>query len=245
MIKKSFSLKICLAFFIFLLLFQCTLVSAQVKLSDSLVKERIRSIEKMLNEGKANANRWWYGWLIGYSTLSIAQGAGYFLSDDADTRMDWAFGSLSTLVGVATQAFIPMTPGYAPDHLARIPENSSDDALKKLSIAEDLLKCSALREKKGRSWRLHALYGIINVGGGLISVVAFKQPFWGEFTTFAVNTVISEAQIWTQPTRAVKDYESYCKKYKPGESLEAFKSRPRPEWHVGAYPGGVVVTLAF
>jgi hypothetical protein len=228
---------------VFVLLFQFLHVSAQIKLSDSIVKERIRSIEKMLNDGKANANRWWYGWLIGYSALSVAQGAGYFLSDDPDAKMDWAFGSLSTLVGVTTQVFYPMTPGIAPDHLARLPENNTDDALKKLSVAEDFLKCSALREKKGRSWRLHTLYGLINVGGGLVSIIAFKQPFWGEFRNFAINTVVSEAQIFTQPTKAMKDYQYYCRKYKAGETLEVYK--PKAEWHVSAYPGGVVVSLVF
>lgn len=228
---------------VFVLILQFLHLSAQDKLSDTLVKERIQSIQKMLDEGKTNANRWWYGWLIGYSALTVGQGAGYFVSTDENAKVEWAFGSFTSLLGVATQVLMPMVPGYAPDRLALIPENNKEEELQKLNIAEDLLKLSAHREKKGRSWKMHALCGIANAGVELIYCYGFNQPQGIAIRDFAINTFISEAQIWSQPTRAMKDYQSYCRKYKAGENLRVYK--PIPEWHVSAYPGGISICLLF
>ena len=235
------NIRVTLIFFV--LIFQFLHLSAQVQLSDSLVKERIQCIQKMLDEGKKNANLWWNGWLVGYGALTVGQGAVSLMSTDENTKIEWAFGSFTSLIGVASQVFMPMVPGYAPDRLALITENNKEEEIKKLNIAEDLLKLSVLREKTGRSWKMHALCGIVNVGVELIYCYGFNQPGGTAIRYFAINTAISEAQIWTQPTKAMKDYKNYCKKYRPIENLGIYKQKP--EWHVGVYPGGITACLVF
>jgi hypothetical protein len=228
---------------VFFVMFQIHQLRAQDVPSDSVVKERIQCIQKMLDEGQQNANLWRNGWIIGYSALTVGQGAAYYISTDENIKMIWAMGSATTLACAAIGIFTPMLAAYTPPNLSRIPENSKEEQQKKLEIAEKYLKFSAEQEKEGRSWKVHALYGIVNAGEGVLVCVAFDQSFWSGFTNFALSSIVSEAQIWSQPTKAISDFQSYCRRYKPEETPEAL--RQKPVWHVNAYPGGVVVNLVF
>ena len=223
--------------------FQSLNISAQTDLSDSIVTARIQIIEKMLEQGKPNANLWWYGWLAGYSAATIGQGAVFFSTNDKAFKQDMAVGAATTFLGALGQIVTPMVPGYAPDRLKMIKGNTIEERRQKLIDAEELLKKSALREKSGRSWQTHAIATAVNAGSGLITWLRFKRDVWAGLENFALNSCITEAQIWTQPTRAMRDYKNYCKKYKSGESTIALK--PEPVWFVSGSPGGVQLKIIF
>jgi hypothetical protein len=229
--------------FAFILNFQFLHLTAQTEIPDSLVSERIIYIENILDHGKPNANLWWNGWLIGYSVATIGQGVVFLVSEDKNTRQDMVVGAATTLLGAVGQLLTPMVPAHAPDRLSRIPEENPEERKMKLNEAEELLEASALREKNGRSWQVHAVTGVVNIGGGLITWLGFKRTVWAGVANFALNTVITEAQIWTQPTRAMKDYESYCRMYRPGETPYSFK--PDISWYVSVYPGGLSMKVVF
>ncbi len=242
---KKFNIKISLwkILFSLLLFYQCYPVFAQNELSDSQVKERLQVLQQMLKQGEPNADRWWYGWLIGYSAATVGQGAIFLTSEDKETRQDMALGAATTFLGAMGQIIAPMTPGSAPDRLARIPESTPEQRRKKLAEAEELLKQSALREKEGRSWKNHAITGIVNFGSGLVVWLGFKRSIWEGVGNFALNTVITEAQIWTQPTRAIKDYNEYMSRYQSGSDMGCSQSEVK--WFVNVYPGGVGVSIIF
>ena len=197
----------------------------------------------MLEQGKSNANRWWYGWLIGYSAATIGQGAVFLTSEDKETRQDMALGAATTFLGAMGQIITPMVPGAAPDRLADISESTAEEKSNKLLKAEKLLKESAFREKDGRSWKTHAIAGVVNLSSGLIVWLGFKRSIWEGVGNFALNTVITEAQIWTQPTRAITDYDDYIKKYKSGEKLGCRKSEL--SWSITMSPGGLGINILF
>jgi hypothetical protein len=90
---------------------------------------------------------------------------------------------------------------------------------------------------------MHVVTGVVNIGSGLITWLGFKRTFWDGVENFAINTVITEAQIWTQPTRAVKDYQDYCKKYDSVSAPVILK--PEKMWLVRAYPGGIAIEFVF
>ena len=140
---------------LFVFLAQSNLASAQDELSDSQIQERLQTIHQILEHGKSNANRWWYGWLIGYSTTTIAQGAIGLTSGDKETRQDMALGAATTFLGAMGQIIAPMVPGTAPDRLADTPESTPAERKAKLLKAEKLLNECALREREGRSWKRH------------------------------------------------------------------------------------------
>jgi hypothetical protein len=229
--------------FISVLVSQPVILSAQDEISDSLINERIRYIQKVLDNGKPNADLWWYGWLAGYSAATIGQGAVCLSSNEKGTKQDMALGAATTLLGAAGQLLSPMTPGSAPVQLAQLPEDNYESRLQKLKSAEELLKASAMREKSGRSWQIHVISSAVNLTSGLITWLGFKRNIWAGVGNFALNSVITEAQIWTQPTRAMKDYQDYCQRFKSGDSPVSLKSNP--SWYVGVAPGGLEVRIVF
>ncbi|MGD0753819.1 MAG: hypothetical protein ABR927_02070 [Bacteroidales bacterium] len=229
--------------FIFIFVFQSVILFSQDEIPDSLIDERIKYIQNILNQGQPNANRWWYGWLAGYSAATIGQGAICLSSNDKGTRQDMALGAATTLLGAAGQLLSPMVPGYAPDQLMQIPEDTHEARLQKLNNAEELLKASALREKSGRSWQVHAISSAVNLTSGLITWLGFRRNVWAGVENFALNSVITEAQIWTQPTRAMKDYQNYCQRFKSGENPISLKSDL--SWFVSVAPGGIKVKIVF
>lgn len=216
---------------------------AQAITDDAVVKERIKAIQSMLEEDRKGTNLWWYGWLGAYGAATVGQGAVYFTSNDIPTKQDMAVGAATTLLGAAGQLISPLHPGKKANLLSEIPESTPEERLKKLDAAEEYLRAVANTEKFGRSWKTHALFGVVNIGSGLITWIGFKRSVWAGLGNFALNSVVSEIQIWTQPTRTLRNYRDYCKKYQYGSVPVAWK--PRPVLNVGAYPGGVGLKLVF
>jgi hypothetical protein len=241
--KPCTSIKLLTIFLLLFFLCRFNGASAQDELSDSQVKERLKFIQQTLEQGKSNANRWWYGWLIGYSAATIAQGAIGLTSDARGTRQDMALGAATTFLGAVGQIITPMVPGSAPDRLAGIAESTPNERTEKLAKAEKLLQECALREREGRSWKTHAITGVANLSSGLIVWLGFKRSAWEGLGNFLLNTVITEAQIWTQPTRAIRDYDNYNKTYESEQKLS--RRKPGRNWFVNIYPGGLGISVMF
>ncbi len=227
---------------IFLMVFSAQLFSQQ-NISDTLVTERLQTIEQILNRGKPSANAWWYGWVIGYSAATVGQGAVMAMSEKLGTRQDMALGSITTILGAANILITPRDPAIATDKLAQIPENTPEERSIKLLEAEKLLKRSADVERAGRNWQEQAICGIVNVSSGLITWFGFHRNAMAGLENFLINTAISEAQIYTQPTRAMKDYNAYLNKYTSIQS--SFSKTTNLKLLVYAVPGGVGVKFVF
>lgn len=230
-------------FFLFIFIFQFSKVSAQIGLPDSLVQERINHIQKMLDEGKPNAKLWWNAWLYGYSAGVVAEGAIFLASDKLETRQDMVLGAATCMFGAVGQLIMPMTPARAPGKLALVPGETPEQRIIKLEKAEELFKASADREKEGRSWKMHAASGAVNLSSGLITWLGFDRTLKAGLINFAINTAITEAQIWTQPTRAIRDYATYCYNYKYGLANTSYKQRAH--LYLNAFPGGLALRLVF
>jgi hypothetical protein len=229
--------------FLFILIFQLPPLSGQVSIPDSIIAEQSEHIKKLLDQDKKNARIWWYGWFAGYSAATVAQGIVFFSSDNKSTRQDMALGAATTALGAAGQLLMPIVPKTLSLQDYQFPENASSKLTEELIYSEELLKEIAEREKEGRSWKIHALTGAVNVSTGLITWLGFKRSVWDGVEIFALNTVVTELQIWTQPTRAIKDYKNYCEKYGTESGIEAVK--PVKELVVNVYPGGIKIALNF
>ncbi len=233
------------ASFLFLLfsLLHFPQLRAQNALPDSVVKDRIEYIQKLLDKGKPAANLWWKGWLYGYSAATVIQGAVVFTSDKLESRQDMVLGAATTLVGAAGQLIMPMTPASAPAKLILIPGETPEERIKKLEYAEKLFEASANREKDGRSWQMHAASSAVNLGSGIITWLGFDRTIKSGLINFAINEVITEAQIWTQPTRAIRDYKKYREKYKSG--VPQASDKLKSSFFVSVCPGGLALRVVF
>lgn len=220
-----------------------TFISIRDQPSDKEITERLLIICKMLDRNEKEAGIWWYGWIGFYGTATLGLGAAACFTGKKTTREDMILGAGTTLLGVAGQLIAPVESGYDSNQFAQIRDISNKECLEKLRQAELMLKDQAEKARKGKSWQTHAISGVVNLSSGLITSLGFKRSAWDGIVNFALSTVITETQIWSQPTRAMKDYNFYCSKF----GLSGYQSVKRPDfvWYAYAHPGGIGIRLGF
>ncbi|MEW6365263.1 MAG: hypothetical protein AB1714_11585 [Acidobacteriota bacterium] len=213
------------------------------ELSDQEVSNRLTYIQTVLNEGQTKAKVWWYGWLVGYTGATAGQMAFYAATDEQKTKQDMAAGAGTTALGAVGLLIMPMDPARLPNDLRAIPADTPEARRAKLATAESYLRRSAAREASGRSWKVHALAAAVNLGAGLAIGLRHDRPFSDGLITFAVGQLVSEAQIFTQPRRAIRDLREY--EGRSDWSSASVRSEAPREWYIGASPSGFVVGLRF
>jgi hypothetical protein len=228
---------------IFILVFQLFSLSAQENHSDSLDSKQLDEIKNLVYQDRLSAQRWWYTWIAGYSAATIGQGIVYFYAEEKTTRQDMALGSVSAILGALGLLITPIVPPNSSIENPMLTENSSGGEIKTMENYEEILKEIARRETAGKSWKMHALTGSVNLGCGLVTWLGFNRTVQDGLVIFVLNTAVTEAQIWSQPIRAKRDYQNYCKKYYSTQGEVTLK--PQLEWAFNVYPGGLSFELNF
>lgn len=234
---------------LFVLSFPFSKVSGQVAVYDNVADSKLQFLKSTLHADYQRTQRWWYGWLGAYSAATIGQGAVFFMSDSKSMRQDMALGAVTTLLGAAGQFISPFMPNKEFSQFSSLSENSDNDKLKKLAAAEKLLFQWSERERMALTWQNHILCTAVNIGGGLVTWLAFqdnsgkKRTIWDGVANFALNTVITETQIWVQPTLAKRQYKKYCQRYLTG--TESYSYVPEVNWYIETKPGGIGLKLTF
>lgn len=197
-------------------------------------------LQSMAEHDKKCALTWWYSWIGGYSAATVGQGIAALSSDDRSFHQDMVLSAATTFLGAAGALLTPVAPGK--NDMAKYGFKEGDDIFDN-NYYEIMLKEIAEREKAGRSWKTHAMAGAVNLGSGLITWLGFKRTVWDGLMNFAINTAVTETQIWSQPKRAVKDYDRYLKQ-NTGEAPTVMK-KPESKIYFGSYPGGVSFRVIF
>lgn len=226
-----------------LLLFVFTSISGQNSLSDTIaIQERVQYIQLSLTGSAKNVNLWWYGWLGAYSAATIGQGIVGMTGNDLRTRQDMLLGAGTTLLGAAFQLTTPIHTGKDAKQLRLMPDFTPEEKMAKLAEAERLLELNAKKEKAGRSWKIHALNTAVNLGSGIITWKGFHRSFKEGMENFLLNTLITEAQIWTQPTRTLKEFNRYKMEYSRNQFSRLLF---QPDYSFRIYPGGASLVVRF
>lgn len=217
--------------------------TAQLTAPDSLPYNQLQDLRGSVTHESVRFQRWWVTWLAGYSAATAAQGAVALAAEDKTVRQDMALGAATTLLGAAGQLISPMFDSKS--QLKKSLDEIKADSLQLLSPDqyEELLKSLALREKEGRSWKTHATAFAVNLGSGLITWLGFDRTLKDGLQNFALNTIVTELQIWTQPVSAVKAYQKYSENKSNGETGGPVK--PDSELTMSVYPGGFTVNFTF
>ena len=220
-----------------------TLVSYSDQVTDLEISERLQMIHKMLDKNERGAENWWNEWLVIYSVATVGQTAVACYTGNKSTREDMALGASTTLVGALGQFLSPVKSGYKVEQFQQyqnLPIESRKEALKQ---AETYLKMQAELVRVGNNWQKHAICGIVNLSSGLITWIGFKRSVWDGIANFALNTIVTEVQIWSQPGKAKRDYQKYCNLY----GLSNFKPSIMPELELYAHvlPGGIGLDISF
>lgn len=206
----------------------------------SLYPVTLEKLRDFVNHDKKSAQTWWYGWIAGYTAATVGQGVVNLTSDDKSLRQDMALGAATTFLGAVGTLFTPVVPGKSTMQKYGF---NPDDTARSETYYEAMLREIAQREKAGRSWKVHAIAGAVDLGSGLITWLGFKRTVWDGLINFGLNTVIAEAQIWSQPMRAEKDYNRYLKE-KTGEKVPTLK-KPEKQMFLSTFPGGITIRVVF
>lgn len=184
-------------------------ISAQEIPEDTVVYLRVPEFRQIVKKNDSAVNTWWWGWLAGYSAATIGQGIAGIASDKLSNRQDMFLGAATTLIGAVGQFVTPVQP-RSMRKLNSFSRGSGTDYSQTNDYLE-YLKLMALAESKGRGWQMHVASGAVNLGSGLITWLGFKRTLKDGLFNFALNTAITEAQIWSQPVRAKKVYSGYIR----------------------------------
>jgi len=237
---------------------------------DAGARARIAYIQTALDEGKKNAQIWWGLWIAGYAGLALGQYALSYAAGEHsrnETRLDqmrkdfhcggrsafpkkeqwvnYLVGGVKSTLSLGMLLVMPFTPAYAPGRLAAMPEGAPEEIIRKLSEAERLMEQCASKEKMGRAWWKHLLGAAVNGAGAVIiwQCQGGKYPWKDALISFATGMAAFELTIWTQPTRAIEDWENYKKKYS-GEG-GAYREEDVNRWFITLRPGGLAAGVYF
>jgi hypothetical protein len=219
-----------------------TLSSGVDSLTDTEIDQRLQSLQEMLEQNEKQATTWWWSWIGIYGAATIVQGAVAAVSDEKATRQDMILGAGTTLAGAVGQLIAPVKTTFNAEKDLNLSLHRLEK-FRKMQEMETLLQKQAAIAVNGKGFQMQALAGCVNLTSGLITWLGFKRSVWDGLANFALNTAVTEVQIFTQPVKAKKDYRRYAAQY----GLEGSRppARNPVEWYAQALPGGLQVGLAF
>lgn len=216
--------------------------------TDAEVSRRLAFLENRLARGAASANLWWSSWYYGWTALTMGQFVWAIVTPDNGRRKDLAVGAASSTLGLLPLGVLPFPARTAWQDLSRVPATSPADRRRKLAFAEHLLKAAASDEKLRRSWVNHATSIGVSIAAGLVLGVGYDRPTSGVLNALG-GIVLSEIQIWTQPTAAITDLADYQKLRQPSSTQVSLDEPHAPQAGfkvtVRPYLGGISISGSF
>lgn len=242
--NRSFPLPFLILIFLVLILPASLMaeVPADIQsLGDAAVNERISYIEKSFNSVQTGARWWSWGWISGYTGLT---GYGiYGLVSDWPERKAYNIVSITkTTLSASLLIFMPFYPRHSASDFNDLPGATREERLTKLATGEKWLRRNAAKCSSGVHWlKSHVLKISVNLVGG--GIVWYFDGWKRGLLSAGLGIVIAEATILTQPTRPIRDYREYVRRYQNTEKAEtAFRE---PGWFVHPLPGGIIAGLRF
>ncbi len=191
---------------VFLSIFLVAVFTHKTMAQTASSSTNIEELKEILHKDQKATKIWWTSWLGLYSVGTLAQTGIALQTDNKALKQDMYIGAATTLLGAGFQLLTPMVK------VEKSIYNTSLNAANEKEIHNkmiELLEKSAAFEEAGRSWQTHALTGVANLGGALITWLAFDRTFKDGLINFAINTAVTELQIWSQPIIAKKALSRY------------------------------------
>jgi hypothetical protein len=209
---------------------------SDLKAVDSDISERIHFIQTCFDKGQTSGKVWSYGWIGFYGALIGLQGIPVISTDH--NRLTNIVGASESLLGLAVLIIDPFHARSSGDDLKALPQSTPEELKLKLQKAESWLERNYKQEKLGRSWLIHAgvVAGSMLEGGAVWHDDGFKSGI----ISFLAGVAVGEIQIWTQPTRSIRDYNDYHNKYKG-----AYHNVPKTKYFIAPSANGIVAGVYF
>ncbi|MGH6914717.1 MAG: hypothetical protein ACREH3_13545, partial [Geminicoccales bacterium] len=162
---------------------------------------------------------------------------GAATSDHAADRANFISQAVLAAAGVGDLLVRPFEARFGADPIRDLPEGTRVERLRKLELAERLLRANAERARTRTSWPLHLANLAANGAAGLIVWAA------GDGKAGAISAVSGilggEAYIWTEPGGPERDLADYERMRSAGSAIEV------DGWSIVPALGGLAVQLKF
>ncbi|WP_394834799.1 hypothetical protein LVJ94_50715 [Pendulispora rubella] len=176
--------------------------AAQERCPDAEV--RVRFIREHLERDAANARTWSLGW--GLTSVGVAAGSLTLAAFQSDTNARTG-GYVWSGVSLLPAAILLLFPLRVMRDARSLDATAPADC-EALARAEALLERDADQEAAGIAWYSHAVAIGFNVGLG--ASLGYALDDWGNNALSAgIGIALSELQILTQPTGALRARERY------------------------------------
>jgi hypothetical protein len=185
------------------------------RLDDAQISHRLRWIESRFQRGKRRARAWYFGWLSFAGVAAAFSWTRFALADRDDglTRDSQFLSGLGAVALVGTMSGMAMTSAFAPQRLARLPRDTPEERRTALVEATRLLRLSARRQRPATRLISHIAPGIWASITGTYLLTRYREEDEDLIVpvgiAYAFPLIVAESRIWSQPIRAIRDYERY------------------------------------
>ena len=154
---------------------------------------------------------WQYGWTGFYGISGVAQLAGAIGEDDNDDATVLYVGAVKSLGGLTMMLVNPLPVVRGLDELDLPPQETQQQKVERLAVAERMLQESARRADERYTIKPHLIGLVVNLlGAGAIVAWGDKDDALG---ATALGVAINEAAIWSQPSAAQQYWQNYQRQF--------------------------------
>ena len=207
------------------------------EISDEELDDRLRFIETRLEALNPNATYWQYGWTGFYAVTAVGQAALAIDEDDSDDELAYYVGAVKSAGGLAQMLLKPLPAATSHESFQSMASETRADRLAKLEHGEALMVENDIRAQQRYGVKRHSIGIVANLVGGAVIAA------WGDSSDALPSTVlgiaISEANIWTEPSRASTDLQDYRSQFDGAQKTSSSSWRLTPTF------GGAVLQVAF
>ena len=177
------------------------------EISNTELDQRLEFVETRLARQSPNARYWQYGWTGFHATSAAAQAVLAEDADDNDDEVNYLVGAVKSTGALAQMLIRPLPVVEGATRFQALPSLSREERMEKLRQGEALLYENARRATTRSGWKRH-LVGIgVNLLGG-VAIASFGDSD-DAVTSTLLGIAVSEANIWTEPSRAINALELY------------------------------------
>jgi hypothetical protein len=177
------------------------------EISNAELEQRLKFIETRLTRQSPDARYWQRGWTGFHAASAVVQGVLAVDANDSDDEVNYLVGAVKSTGALAQMLIRPLPAVQSATRFQALPSRSREERIHKVAQGEALLHENADRAATRSGWRRH----LIGVGANLLGGVAIAA--FGDSSDAVASTLlgiaVSEANIWTEPSRAIDDLEDY------------------------------------
>ncbi len=164
--------------------------------------ERLSRLHLALDADEHAVKLWWFGWAGVVGGAAIGQTGLAVITHDAGFRSDLQTGAVTSWLGIAGLALVPVKPLQRWDSLLDAPIELQ------MRQAEAELRDRAKRERQVGGWLDHTLNALVGLSAG--SYLWFHEDRRATaVVTGIVDILVGELQLWTVPRTAVHALETF------------------------------------